>query len=76
MPTLCSELCILVCVLQANVIIRGVVVLDVRWVVPICQLDYMVHSNMEVRCFTELLTFLYVISMYITCQEHSIVFHT
>ena len=44
-------------VLQANVLIRGVVVLDVRWVVPNCQLDNMVHSNMEVRCFTELPTF-------------------
>ena len=25
-----------ICVLQANVLIRGVVVLDVRWVVPNC----------------------------------------
>ena len=45
------------CVLQANVIIRGVVVLDVRWVFPNCRLDNMVHINMEVRCFTELPTF-------------------
>ena len=51
MPTLCPELCLLVCVLQANVLIRGVVVLDVRWIVPNCQLYKMVHSNMEARCF-------------------------
>ena len=31
---------------------------------------------MDVCCFTELLTFLYGIYMYVTCQEHSIVFHT
>ena len=30
MPTLCPDLCLLVCVLQENVLIRGVVVLDVR----------------------------------------------
>ena len=63
MPTLCSELCILVSVLKAYVLIRGVVVLDVRWVCPICLLENMVHSNMGVRCFTELPTFLYVISV-------------
>ena len=33
MPSLGPELCLLVCVLQANVLICGVVVLDVRWVV-------------------------------------------
>ena len=33
-------------------------------------------SNMEVRCFTELSTFLYAISVYVTYQEHSMVFHT
>ena len=76
MPTLCPELCLLVCVLQANVLFRGVVVLDVRWVVPNCQLYNMVHSNMEVRYFTELPTFLYVVSVYVTCQKHSIVIHT
>ena len=57
MPTLCSELCLYVCVLQANVLIRGVVVIDVKWVVPNCSLDNMVYSNMGVRCFTELPTF-------------------
>ena len=36
MPTLCPELCLFVCVLQANVLIRGVVVLDVISVVPNC----------------------------------------
>ena len=36
----------------------------------------MVHSNMEVRCFTELPTFLYVIYVYVIYQEHSIVFDT
>ena len=36
MPTLCQELCLLVCVLQAYVLIRCVVVLDVRRVVPNC----------------------------------------
>ena len=36
----------------------------------------MIYLNMEVRCFTELPTFLYVISEYVTCQEHIIVFHT
>ena len=36
----------------------------------------MVHSNMEVRCFTELPTFLNIISVYVTYQAHSIVFHT
>ena len=43
MPTLCPELCLLVCVLQANVLICDVVVLDVEWVVP-----NMAHSNMKV----------------------------
>ena len=57
MPTSCLELCLLVCVLRANLLIRGVVVLDVTWVVPNCSLDNMVHSNMEVRCLTELPTF-------------------
>ena len=71
MPTLCPELCLHVCVVQANVLICGVVVLDVRWVVP-----NMVHSNMKVRCFTELPTFLYIISVHVLCQKHSIVFHT
>ena len=36
MPTLCPELCLFVCVLQANALIRDVVVPDVRWVVPNC----------------------------------------
>ena len=45
------------CVRQANVLIRGVFVLDVRWAAPNCYLDNMVHSNMEDRCFTELPTF-------------------
>ena len=72
LPTLYPEPCLL----QANVLIRGVVVLDVGWVVPNCYLDNVVHSNMEIRYFTELPTFLYVISVYVTYQEHSIVFHT
>ena len=36
MPTLCPSLCLFVCVLQANVLIRGVVVPDVIWVVSNC----------------------------------------
>ena len=48
MPTLRPELCLLICVLQENALILGVVVLDVRWVVPNCHLYNMVHSNMEV----------------------------
>ena len=39
------------CVLQANVLIRGVIVLDVNWII-------------------------WFISVYVTCQEHSIVFQT
>ena len=46
MPTLGPELCLHVCIMQANVLISGVVVIDVKWVVPNCSLDNMVHSNM------------------------------
>ena len=31
-----QSLCLCVCLLQANVLIRGVVALDIRWVVPNC----------------------------------------
>ena len=34
------------------------------------------YVYLYVYCFIELLTLLYVISVYVTCQEHSIVFHT
>ena len=54
MPTLCPVQCLLVCVIQANVLIRGVVVLDVRWVanILICYFCLcMLHVKSTVSCF-------------------------
>ena len=67
MPTLCPKLC----ELQANVLIRGVVMLDIGWVVPnwitwlIQTWKFDVLRNYQHS---------YVISVYITYQEHSIVY--
>ena len=51
MSASCPELCIFVCVLQANIIIRGVVVPDVRWVVPNMLFLCMLHIKSTVSCF-------------------------